>query len=162
MTSLHDRADARNSEVTPTFTVVSTAAHDRAWWTEESARGGTGWPAIIDAALEIMVAAGVIRPEQSTFELACEQADRKRQPHPSRQGVAMGAPAATVEALVFSLRDGIAALGRSATLRRLSELSPAQLREVAVRVQKFKPEIAQPWTPQDVEVLIGVRSRLHA
>jgi hypothetical protein len=72
------------------------------------------------------------------------------------------APQATVEALVFSLRDGIAALGRSAALRRLSELSAAQLREVAVRVQKFKPEIAQPWNPEDVEVLIAARSRLHA
>ena len=72
------------------------------------------------------------------------------------------APQATVEALVFSLRDGIAALGRSATLRRLSELSPAQFREVAVRVQKFKPEIAQPWTANDVEVLIIARRRVNA
>jgi hypothetical protein len=71
-------------------------------------------------------------------------------------------PQATVEALVFSLRDGIAALGRSATWRRLSELSPAQLREVAVRVQKFKPEIAQPWTSNEVEVLIIARSRVNA
>ena len=72
-----------------------------------------------------------------------------------------GAPQATVEALVFSLRDGIVALGRPATLRRLSELSAAQLREVAVRVQKFKPAIAQPWRPEDVEVLIVARSRVH-
>jgi hypothetical protein len=71
------------------------------------------------------------------------------------------APQATVEALVFSLRDGIAALGRPATLRRLSELSAAQLREVAVRVQKFKPAIAQPWRSEDVEVLIVARSRVH-
>ncbi len=68
----------------------------------------------------------------------------------------------TVEALVFSLRDGIAALGRPATLLRLSDLSDAQLREVAVRVQKFKPEIAQPWTPENVEVLIVARSWVHA
>src|SRR6478609_1763454 len=71
-------------------------------------------------------------------------------------------PQAIVEALVFSLRDGIAALGRSATLRRLSALSPAQLREVAVRVQKFKPEITQPWTSNEVEVLIIARSRVNA
>ena len=64
--------------------IVAEPIHDRTGWTEESARVRTGWPAVIDAALEIMVAAGVIRPEQSTFELACEQADRKRQPHPSR------------------------------------------------------------------------------
>jgi hypothetical protein len=73
-----------------------------------------------------------------------------------------GAPQTTVEALMFSLRDGVGALGRSATLRRLSELSDAQLREVAVRVQKLKPEIAQPWGSEDVEVLIAARSRVHA
>jgi len=71
------------------------------------------------------------------------------------------APQATVEALVFSLRDGIAALGRPATLHRLSDLSDAQLREIAVRVQKFKPEMAQPWASKDIEVLIAVRSRAH-
>jgi hypothetical protein len=36
--------------------IVAEPIHDRAWWTEESARVGTGWPAVIDAALEIMVA----------------------------------------------------------------------------------------------------------
>ena len=72
-----------------------------------------------------------------------------------------GAPQMTVEALMFSLGDGVGALGRSATLRRLCELSDAQLREVAVRVQKFKPEIAQPWASKDVAVLIALRSRVH-
>ena len=48
--------------------IVAEPIHDRTGWTEESARVRTGWPAVIDAALEIMVAAGVIRPEQSTFE----------------------------------------------------------------------------------------------
>jgi hypothetical protein len=123
---------------------------------------------------------------QDTFEEACRRADekRRRQVEPERlaqlrrllddnvslerawaelnQRHRSDAPQATVEALVFSLRDGIAALGRPATLLRLSELSDAQLREVAVRVQKFKHEIAQPWTPQDVEVLIAARSRVHA
>jgi hypothetical protein len=123
---------------------------------------------------------------QDTFEEACRRADekRRRQVEPERlaqlhwllnDNVSLerawealnqqrrdGAPQATVEALVFSLRDGIPALGRPATLRRLSELSAAQLREVAVRVQKFKPAIAQPWTPEDVEVLIVARSRVHA
>jgi hypothetical protein len=72
------------------------------------------------------------------------------------------APQTTVEALLFSLRDGTAALGRPAALRRLSELSDAQLREVAVRVQKFKPEIAQPWRSEEVAVLIAARTRVHA
>jgi hypothetical protein len=34
--------------------IVAEPIHDRAWWTEESARVGTGWPAVIDAALEMM------------------------------------------------------------------------------------------------------------
>jgi hypothetical protein len=77
------------------------------------------------------------------------------------QGRRADAPQATVEALLFSLRDGIAALGQSETVHRLSELSPAQLREVAVRVQKFKPEISQPWASEDVEVLLAARCRVH-
>jgi hypothetical protein len=67
---------------------------------------------------------------------------------------------ATVEALMFSLRNGIAALSRPDTLRRLSELSDVQLRHVAVRLQKFKPEIAKPWSPEDVEVLLATRSKI--
>src|SRR5262245_10615956 len=67
----------------------------------------------------------------------------------------------TVEALMFSLRSGVSVLKRPDTLRRLSELSEAQLREVVVRLQKFKPEIAPAWTVEDVEILVGVRNRLH-
>jgi hypothetical protein len=63
MNFVHDRAEARNSEVTPTFTVVSTAAHERAWWAEEAACAGTDWPSVVGAALELLVAAGIIEPE---------------------------------------------------------------------------------------------------
>ena len=139
--------------------IVAEPIHDRAWWTEESARVGTGWPAVIDAALEIMVAAGVIRPEQSTFELACEQADRKRQPHPSRQEVAMGAPATTVEALVFSLRRGVNELAQPDTLQRLSALDGDQVKQVCRRVQAFQPEIAEPWSTDEVDALISAWRR---
>jgi hypothetical protein len=31
-----------------------------------------------------------------------------------------------------------------------------------VRVQKFNPEIAQPWGSEDVAVLIAARGRVHA
>jgi hypothetical protein len=71
------------------------------------------------------------------------------------------AAASTVEALMFSLRAGVAALGKPDTLRRLSELSDAQLREVAVRLQKFTAEIARPWPPEDIEVLLATRSRVR-
>jgi hypothetical protein len=69
------------------------------------------------------------------------------------------AAASTVEALMFSLRSGVQALGQHNNVRRLSELSDEQLREVAVRVQRFSPHIAPPWNAEDVEVLIAVRSR---
>ena len=68
----------------------------------------------------------------------------------------------TVEALMYSLRNGVDALGRPDTLRRVSQLSDAQTREVAVRVQKFGPHIAPAWTPEDVEVLITARSKINA
>jgi hypothetical protein len=67
----------------------------------------------------------------------------------------------TVEALMYSLRDGVGALACGDTVRRLSELSDAQIREVAVRVQKFKPHIAPAWTVEDVEVLFAARSKVH-
>jgi hypothetical protein len=68
---------------------------------------------------------------------------------------------ASVEALMFRLRSrGVSALEEPDTLRRLSQLSDAQLREVAVRLQKLKPEIAPAWTPEQVEALAIVRSKL--
>jgi hypothetical protein len=69
---------------------------------------------------------------------------------------------ATVEALMFSLRSGVAALGQLNTQSRLAELSDEQVRRVAVRVQKFKLEIAATWKPEDVEILITVWSKLRA
>jgi hypothetical protein len=72
-----------------------------------------------------------------------------------------GAAPTTVEALILGLRSrGVQALGEPDTLRRLAALNESQLREVAVRLQKLKPEIAQAWAPDDVEVLIAARGRL--
>ena len=50
-----------------------------------------------------------------------------------------GAASSTVEALMLSLRGrGTAALVEESTLRRLSELSPRQVREVIDRLQKLR------------------------
>jgi hypothetical protein len=68
----------------------------------------------------------------------------------------------TVEALMFSLRSGVQALGQPDTLRRLCELSDEQPRDVAVRVQRFKPHIAPAWNGEDIEVLIILRSKALA
>jgi hypothetical protein len=73
-----------------------------------------------------------------------------------------GAAYSTVEALMDSLRRrGPDALADPNTLRRLSELNERQLLAVMVRLQKFKPTIAPAWTPEQVEVLVIVRSKLQ-
>jgi hypothetical protein len=71
------------------------------------------------------------------------------------------AAVSTVEALVYSLRYGEAALTKPITLRRLSELDRAQLKAVCRRLQNFNPEIAPPWSPKDVAALIARWRELH-
>lgn len=71
------------------------------------------------------------------------------------------AAASTIEALVFSLRAGGVALDCPAARGRLSELSEAQLHEVSARVQRFKPNIARPWTEVEVEILVTIWFELH-
>ena len=74
-----------------------------------------------------------------------------------------GAAASTVEALVFGLRDGLAALPKNPErLRRLSELNAEQLKAVCRRLQNFNPEIATPWSSEEVVALIAKWRELHA
>jgi hypothetical protein len=73
--------------------------------------------------------------------------------HFDRARRAHGAPQPTVEALMFELRRGGVALGEPSNLRRLEELSEAQLHEVCARLQKFKPHIARAWTQAEIEAL---------
>ena len=71
------------------------------------------------------------------------------------------AAASTVEALMFSLRDGIHALTAPATLGRLSKLDERQLSEVAERVQNFRQAIAPAWTPNEVKALVRIWGESH-
>jgi hypothetical protein len=74
-----------------------------------------------------------------------------------------GAAAATVEAFTLGLRWGIGALpGCTDQLRRLSQLSAEQLKDVCRRVRTFDPEIATPWSAKDVEYLVGLWRKRHA
>jgi hypothetical protein len=66
------------------------------------------------------------------------------------------AAASTVEALLYSLRAGGAALACPHARRRLAELTEAQLHEVSARLQKIDPDIARAWTPAEVELLVGI------
>jgi hypothetical protein len=117
-----------------------------------------------------------------TFAEACREADKKqrRKPRDRRienlrrlmaDDVSLGeistahvqdrAADFTVEALMFSLRSGIGAFARADTVRQLCELSDAQIGQIAVRLQKFKPHVASAWAAQDVEVLLAVRSKVR-
>jgi hypothetical protein len=98
-----------------------------------------------------------------TFARACREADTKQRRRPKDPRILpQRAAASTIEALMFSLRSGTGALGQPDTLRRLGELSDTQIREVAVRVQKFKPQIIAPaWTAEDVRMLLAARSKVH-
>jgi hypothetical protein len=74
-----------------------------------------------------------------------------------------GAAASTVEALMFELRDGINALpAKPERLRRLSELSADQIKEVCARLQNFKPTIGRPWTAHEVAALVKIWGASHA
>jgi hypothetical protein len=72
-----------------------------------------------------------------------------------------GAPAPTVEALMFSLRRGVQALREPDALCRLSQLDDAQAREIAIRLQNFQPHIAPAWAPNEVKALVVIWSRRH-
>jgi len=61
-----------------------------------------------------------------------------------------GAAASTVEALVFGLREGLAAA---------TELNAEQVRAVCERLQNFPPHIATAYRPNEVKALIAIWSK---
>jgi hypothetical protein len=65
------------------------------------------------------------------------------------------APSSLVEALMFSLRRGVDELTQPDTQRRLSAVAEDQLEAVCLRVQTFQPKIAEPWSADDVDLLIS-------
>jgi hypothetical protein len=67
----------------------------------------------------------------------------------------------TIEALVFSLRDGVKVLEERDVRRRLSELTDDQFIEVGGRLRRLKPEIAVAWTAADVGALLQLREKLR-
>jgi hypothetical protein len=88
-----------------------------------------------------------------------------RNPRYERSDTAVPARAAasTVEALMFELRDGIEALpAKPEKLRRLSELSADQLKQVCARLQNFNSTMARPWTADEVAALVRIWGKCHA
>jgi len=88
-----------------------------------------------------------------------------KQPYPPRGPTSAQdkcVAASTVEALVYGLREGIEKISEGERMRRLSELSDVQILEVCERLQSFNPDIAPPWTVQQVKSLVGIWRRVHA
>jgi hypothetical protein len=139
--------------------------------------GAAGWSATIDACHCLLAIALGTNNMDDTFERACREADRKtaarsQEPRLTRlrrlleddvsleraRHEIMGArpaPEAFVEALLYSLRRGIDKLAQPDTQRRLSALTEHQLEAVCLRVQTFQPKIAEPWSADDVDLLIS-------
>jgi hypothetical protein len=95
---------------------------------------------------------------------ACvEAAKRKRERRAAQPpGHREAAPYATVEALMFSLRErGVEALTEPATRRRLFELTDRQLAEVGDRLRRLKLHIAHAWTIDEVKMLIRTKDILN-
>src|SRR5262249_46208288 len=61
------------------------------------------------------------------------------------------APQVTVEALMFSLRSGGAALERKDVRERLAHMSETQLHEICARLRELT--IARAWTSEEIALL---------
>jgi hypothetical protein len=145
--------------------------------------GDTGWSATIDACHDFLGIAFGEYSNMDTFERACREADRRAAARPQdprlkrlrrllEDDVSLErayhelmrnrpAPKATVEALVYSLRRGITELTRPDAPRRLTELAADQVKTICRRLQNFNPEIATPWSPEEVTALIAKYEELH-
>jgi hypothetical protein len=78
-----------------------------------------------------------------------------------RQRTLYGAAPTTIEAVMYSLRErGTAALIEPDCRRRLSELNGQQILDVAVRLQKLKPEIAPAWGAEQIDELLKAKAQL--
>src|SRR5262245_28831698 len=71
------------------FVVVSTAVHDREWWAEEAVRASTDRSGLVAAAVEMMVAAGMVeqpKPETITPSDAPSWREAAAEYHRDRSG----------------------------------------------------------------------------
>jgi hypothetical protein len=79
--------------------------------------------------------------EEIALEYQNQRADRPLIVDPDKAPDTSGAPASTVDALMFCLREGgIVALEEPANLQRLTKLSPAQFDDVIKRLSKLRSQ----------------------
>jgi hypothetical protein len=93
----------------------------------------------------------------------CREADAERARKSKPSDVLLKedrAAASTVEALMLGLRErGTKALEEPAAQRRIAELSDKQVIEVGDRLQNLNPEIARPWSPEEIKILLQARTK---
>jgi hypothetical protein len=143
----------------------------------------TDLPAVIDGCRDLMAIGFGEVSTVDTFERACRKADRKAAARPEDPRLLRArrlladdvsyerayaefmrerpTPEATVDALVHSLRRGIAELTKPDTLRRLSELDKTQIGDVCEHCMRFQPHIAPAWSRDEIVTLIEVWARLR-
>jgi hypothetical protein len=137
---------------------------------------GTGWMDILLTAFNRMIAEDIIEPaadekpdpwaaDMPSWRRAAAEYHRDRAGHTAvvdarHENMTRPAAAATIDALVFSLRRGVGELANADSRRRLSELSEEQVRIVCRRLQSFKPEIVTPWPPEEIEALMIIWDEL--
>ena len=171
------------SATIPIAVIIGGTAGDHGWWAEQAAQNGTDWAGVLDGARDLLAVAVGEVTSMHTFDRACREADRRAASRPidaktlcARRLLAddisydraygeimrdRPAPEAMVDALMFSLRRGVAELTRPDTQRWLSDLDADQLKAVCRRVQSFKPEVATPWSPEETAALIAKWRELH-
>jgi hypothetical protein len=67
----------------------------------------------------------------------------------------------TIDAVMYSLRSGIAVLTRDDVRGRLAVIAEDQLREMVVLLQKRDGRIAPRWEDDDIEALIETWATCH-
>jgi hypothetical protein len=80
-------------------------------------------------------------------------ADRQLRGNPAAQS--------TIDALMYSLRQGCAALSRQDVCARLADVDEKQLREICTILQKHKASFARAWTADEVERLVMTWATCH-
>jgi hypothetical protein len=73
----------------------------------------------------------------------------------------MSAAQSTIDAVMYSLRFGIAVLSRDDVQHRLAVIDEGQLREIIVLLQKRDGRIAPRWENDDIEKLIETWTAFH-
>jgi hypothetical protein len=156
MTAIHERAAARNNFPASDpvdWKEVAREAWEAPGWREAAVdyhKSCAGLRAIVEIGPEELTQLRRLMADNISVEKAQRKLVERRRD---------GAAASTVEALVYSLRRGVDALAEPDAARRLAELSDNQLLEVGERLRRFKPEIAQAWSAEDVAVLMQLREQ---